>query len=71
MGYVIGVDEVGRGCLAGDVFVAAVMVPEDMDKIEGVDASKHLGPPPRETLDTTPLGTPGPAHLGARDELRD
>ncbi len=26
---VIGVDEVGRGCLAGDVFAAAVLQPDE------------------------------------------
>lgn len=31
-GPVIGVDEVGRGCLAGPVFAAAVVLPEDFPK---------------------------------------
>jgi ribonuclease HII len=50
MVYGIGTDEVGRGCLAGDVYVAAVMVPADMDKIEGVADSKVLSPKKREAL---------------------
>jgi len=38
---VIGVDEVGRGCLAGPVFAAAVILPENFD-IEGITDSKLL-----------------------------
>jgi ribonuclease HII len=40
-GDVIGVDEVGRGCLAGPVFAAAVILPQDF-KIKGVTDSKLL-----------------------------
>jgi len=55
---IVGVDEVGRGCLAGDVFVAAVMVPEDMPKVEGVNDSKKLSPARREALYEALKGTP-------------
>jgi len=51
--YIIGTDEVGRGCLAGDVYVAAVLVPEGMAKIEGVADSKVLTPKKREALHGT------------------
>ena len=42
-GYVniAGVDEVGRGPLAGPVVTAAVVLPEDFDVL-GVDDSKKL-----------------------------
>lgn len=39
--YVCGVDEVGRGPLAGPVVCAAVIMPAD-DPVEGVDDSKKL-----------------------------
>lgn len=39
--YVVGIDEVGRGCLCGDVIVAAVCV-DIRDRIEGVKDSKKL-----------------------------
>lgn len=47
--YVCGVDEVGRGPLAGPVVCAAVVMPAD-DIIEGVDDSKKLTPKKREYL---------------------
>lgn len=47
--YVCGVDEVGRGPLAGPVVCAAVVMPLD-DIIEGVDDSKKLTPKKREYL---------------------
>lgn len=46
--YLIGADEVGRGCLAGDVTVGAVAVPQNMRAIAGVDDSKKLSPAARE-----------------------
>ena len=50
-GYKIlcGVDEVGRGPLAGPVVCAAVILPLD-EPIEGVDDSKKLSPSKRERL---------------------
>lgn len=43
MGYrlVAGVDEVGRGCLAGPVVAAAVVLPDDC-LLSGIDDSKKL-----------------------------
>lgn len=49
--YVAGVDEVGRGPLAGPVVCAAVIMPiEDADLIVGVDDSKKLSAKKREEL---------------------
>lgn len=47
--YICGVDEVGRGPLAGPVVCAAVIMPLD-DIIEGVDDSKRLSEKKREKL---------------------
>ncbi len=47
--FVCGVDEVGRGPLAGPVVCAAVIMPEG-DIIEGVDDSKKLSAKKREKL---------------------
>jgi ribonuclease HII len=46
---VAGVDEVGRGCLAGPVVAAAVVLPPE-SAIPGVDDSKRLKPNEREQL---------------------
>lgn len=46
---VAGVDEVGRGCLAGPVVAAAVILPPEVF-ISGVDDSKKLTPKSREKL---------------------
>lgn len=48
-GAVAGVDEAGRGPLAGDVFAAAVILPKGL-YIEGLDDSKKLTPKKREEL---------------------
>ncbi len=49
--YVAGVDEVGRGPLAGPVVCCAVIMPlKDNDIIEGVDDSKKLSESKREKL---------------------
>ena len=47
--YVAGVDEVGRGPLAGPVVCCAVIMPQD-DIIEGIDDSKKLSEKKREKL---------------------
>ena len=47
---VAGVDEVGRGCLAGPVVAAAVILPYNLEH-EGVTDSKALSPSEREKLD--------------------
>ena len=49
--YIPGVDEVGRGPLAGPVVCAAVIMPiEEADLIVGVDDSKKLSAKKREQL---------------------
>ena len=47
--YIAGVDEVGRGPLAGPVVAACVVLPEDFDVL-GVDDSKKLSEKKREQL---------------------
>lgn len=47
--YVAGIDEVGRGPLAGPVVAAAVILPKDFDVL-GVDDSKKLSEKKREEL---------------------
>ncbi len=47
--YICGVDEAGRGPLAGPVFSAAVILPEGLI-IEGVNDSKKLSEKKREAL---------------------
>ena len=47
--YIAGVDEVGRGPLAGPVVAAAVVLPQDFSVI-GVDDSKKLSAKKREEL---------------------
>lgn len=49
--FIAGVDEVGRGPLAGPVVAAAVVLPEDFDLL-GVDDSKKLSEKKREQLYT-------------------
>ncbi len=44
-----GVDEAGRGCLAGPVVAGAVILPENA-RIDGLDDSKKLSAGERETL---------------------
>lgn len=52
--YVFGIDEAGRGCLAGPVTVGALMLPMNSDPAEvlpeGVRDSKQVGEEERETL---------------------
>ncbi|GIP27402.1 ribonuclease HII [Paenibacillus sp. J23TS9] len=47
--YIAGIDEVGRGCLFGDVVAAAVILPVGL-VLEGVDDSKKLSEKKREAL---------------------
>lgn len=44
-----GVDEVGRGCIAGPVFAAAVILPREL-RLPELDDSKKLKPKVRERL---------------------
>lgn len=46
--FTIGVDEVGRGCLAGPVVAAAVLLGNEV--IEGLADSKKLSPPRRAAM---------------------
>lgn len=49
--YIVGVDEVGRGPLAGPVVTCAVCMPLDAaELVVGVDDSKKLSPKKRESL---------------------
>lgn len=48
-GIFCGVDEAGRGPLAGDVYAAAVILPEEV-VIEGINDSKKLSEKKRELL---------------------
>ncbi len=48
-GLLCGVDEVGRGCLAGPVVSCAVIMPDGL-RIDGVKDSKKLTPKRREIL---------------------
>ena len=48
--FVAGVDEVGRGPLAGPVVACAVVLPPDAEPIAGVDDSKRLPAATRERL---------------------
>lgn len=52
---VAGVDEVGRGCVAGPVSAAAVVLPASA-RIEGIDDSKRLTPETRVELDAAIRG---------------
>lgn len=47
--YICGIDEAGRGPLAGPVFAAAVILPENCE-IEGLNDSKKLSEKKREEL---------------------
>ena len=53
MKYIIGADEVGRGCLAGPVHVCGVAIPSDTPRIAGVKDSKKLTPHQRERMNQT------------------
>ncbi len=47
--YIACIDEVGRGCLAGDVVACAIIMPREV-YIEGINDSKKLTPKKREKL---------------------
>jgi len=61
---VAGVDEVGRGPLAGPVVAAAVILPVEAF-VEGADDSKQLSPAIREALFHTILATAASVGVGA------
>ncbi len=74
---VAGVDEAGRGSLAGPVVAAAVVLPEDCI-LPGLDDSKRLDAPARERLDagvrraalSVAVGEVGSREIDLRDILR-
>ena len=47
--YIAGVDEAGRGPLAGPVYAAAVILPPEV-RLDGINDSKKLSPKKREAL---------------------
>lgn len=47
--FIAGVDEAGRGPLAGPVYAAAVILPEDV-RLDGINDSKKLSPKKRGEL---------------------
>ena len=49
--FIAGVDEVGRGCIAGPVVAAACILDPDKPTPEGLDDSKKLTAEKRETID--------------------
>ena len=49
LGLVCGIDEAGRGPLAGPVYAAAVILPPDWEPV-GLDDSKKLSPARRDAL---------------------
>lgn len=64
MERVAGVDEVGRGPLAGPVVAAAVVLPRDC-WIEGIDDSKRLNPDRRLDLSEKILASCAAVGIGA------
>lgn len=53
MGYILGVDEAGRGPLAGPLTVGFIKAPNDFDILKafpGINDSKQLTPKKREVL---------------------
>jgi ribonuclease HII len=75
--HVAGVDEAGRGSLAGPVVAAAVILPEGV-VLPGLDDSKRLDAPCRERLDAqvrrlalaVSVGIVGSREIDLRDILR-
>ncbi len=66
--FIAGVDEVGRGCLAGPVVAAAVIL--SADKVpKGINDSKKLSAKQRETLDLAIRETAVAFAIGVGDVL--
>ena len=63
---ICGVDEVGRGPLAGPVVAAAVILPDHLD-IDGLDDSKKLSPQRRERIMATLVDCEVPCAVGIID----
>ena len=66
-GLVCGIDEAGRGPLAGPVCAAAVILPEEYD-LPGLNDSKKLSPKAREALFRRILETAVAYGIGWADE---
>jgi ribonuclease HII len=62
---IAGIDEVGRGPLAGPVVACAVIMPHDQRAIRGVDDSKRLSADERERLAARILETAVAVGIGA------
>jgi len=62
---IAGIDEVGRGPLAGPVIACAVVMPPDQRAIRGVDDSKKLNADDRERLATRIFETAISVGIGA------
>jgi len=67
-GWVAGVDEVGRGPLAGPVVAAAVILPPGV-LLPGLDDSKRLSPTQRESLVPSILRRAAAVGFGACDSI--
>ncbi|HET9426410.1 MAG TPA: ribonuclease HII [Gemmatimonadaceae bacterium] len=63
--HIAGVDEVGRGPLAGPVVACAVVMPPDQRAIRGVDDSKKLSGVERERLAARIIETAVSVGIGA------
>src|SRR5664279_2205912 len=48
--FIAGVDEVGRGCFAGPVVAAAVILPQEFPRMYEINDSKRLPAKKREVL---------------------
>lgn len=55
--FIIGIDEVGYGCIAGPIYVCAFMAPKDW-KFDGVKDSKVLSEKTRKKLCAALMGEP-------------
>ena len=64
--FIAGVDEVGRGPLAGPVLACAVILPKGL-RIKGIDDSKRLSEKKRENLDKIIRETALAVSIGVAD----
>ncbi len=67
--YIAGVDEVGRGPLAGPVVTAAVILPTDFNVL-GINDSKKLSPKKREELYDLIMENALSVSIGRREPAR-
>lgn len=65
--YIAGIDEVGRGPLAGPVVAAAVILPDDFHEVD-VNDSKQLTPKRREELFDTIMEKAVAVGIGIQSE---